>query len=424
MNRKMEWAFTVIMGGPNPLAPGDKNLITSLHVDCNKFRNDFSEAYPQFDTDIAQKRTLTLYLIDKGGNDQETGQEADKNGTDEVTSGDNDNSDGEGDKDNENKNVKEGEEEEEKEKEGEEGEGDNEGGEQAMGIIGSPSTASYIADLCIASSSAVAEDPSAAAKLPFMGTGYPRAWQNTDFSFSSLLGNNIVDYSMFAPQFNPSNLNNTPTSFTPPSSASSFPPVHGTPAYQNHYYANSVTPPTSWSHTVAKSAELRYPPFSFGNPLSPFPPQSSASPLPPLVIPLTDQHSPGPLGDTAVQPASPHPPTEPGLINLPQTTILDTMIDDTTGGEGHAKCKHIPSQCAHSTPSDLASEAPKKKNTKCPALSGDEEGSKKANNIFKFKRRPIACILQNLCMHCRDITDWELRKEALPPGGLCTTIGE
>ncbi|KIK91908.1 hypothetical protein PAXRUDRAFT_69909, partial [Paxillus rubicundulus Ve08.2h10] len=49
---KMGWAFTVIMGRPDPLSPQEGNLITSVHIGWNKYNNNFLEAYPKFDTKV------------------------------------------------------------------------------------------------------------------------------------------------------------------------------------------------------------------------------------------------------------------------------------------------------------------------------------------------------------------------------------
>ncbi|KAI6040522.1 hypothetical protein EDC04DRAFT_2602453 [Pisolithus marmoratus] len=54
MVTKTGWAFSVIMGGPDPLDVQGECIVTSLHVGENKLRYNFVQAYSRFDGEVMQ----------------------------------------------------------------------------------------------------------------------------------------------------------------------------------------------------------------------------------------------------------------------------------------------------------------------------------------------------------------------------------
>ncbi|KAI6041779.1 hypothetical protein EDC04DRAFT_2892661 [Pisolithus marmoratus] len=54
MVTKTGWAFSVIMGSPDPLDVQGKCIVTSLHVGENKLRYNFVQAYSRFDGEVVQ----------------------------------------------------------------------------------------------------------------------------------------------------------------------------------------------------------------------------------------------------------------------------------------------------------------------------------------------------------------------------------
>ncbi|KIK79976.1 hypothetical protein PAXRUDRAFT_36320 [Paxillus rubicundulus Ve08.2h10] len=114
---------------------------------------------------------------------------------------------------------------------------------------------------------------------------------------------------------------------------------------------------------------------------------SSRSPTDLHLLPLppsSDAQSPNPLGDVPVQPAPVLPPTEPGVIKLPESNVpaVITNPDNAASAKGQSKHKSIPSQHAQrdNATGDLGKrmrQKPKKK-SKHPAADEVNEGAKKS----------------------------------------------
>ncbi|KAI6014800.1 hypothetical protein PISMIDRAFT_25568 [Pisolithus microcarpus 441] len=60
MVTKTGWAFSIIMGGPDPLDAQGECIVTSLHVGENKLRYNFAQAYSRFDGEVMP--TYTEFL--------------------------------------------------------------------------------------------------------------------------------------------------------------------------------------------------------------------------------------------------------------------------------------------------------------------------------------------------------------------------
>ncbi|KAI6104649.1 hypothetical protein EDD16DRAFT_1714579 [Pisolithus croceorrhizus] len=65
MATKTGWAFSVIMGGPDPLDAQGECIVTSLHVGENKLGYNFAQAYSRFDGEVVQ--VYTEFLDDTFG---------------------------------------------------------------------------------------------------------------------------------------------------------------------------------------------------------------------------------------------------------------------------------------------------------------------------------------------------------------------